>query len=80
MIMKLDTFDSCVFPQIFQDAKTLASKLPNVVDFHYVPNQHFTHLDFTYAKDTRGLVYNHILQVLNNTENSLRIDIKKKKR
>jgi len=62
-----------------EDAKTLASKLPNVVDFHYVPNPHFTHLDFTYAKDTRSLVYNHVLEVLNNTAKSLQIDIKKRK-
>jgi len=48
-----------------EDAKTLASKLPKLVDFHFVPYDHFTHLDFCYATDVGSLVYKHVVGLLN---------------
>lgn len=43
---------------------TLANKLPNLVDFYFVPFQHFNHIDFCYAEDVGLLVYNHVLKIL----------------
>ncbi|ODN01621.1 Lipase 3 [Orchesella cincta] len=53
-----------------EDAKTLGSKLPNLVDFHYVPYEHFTHLDFCYASDVSSLVYKHVVALLNAHDNT----------
>ncbi|CAL8123999.1 unnamed protein product [Orchesella dallaii] len=47
-----------------RDAKTLARKLPNLVDFHYVENPNFKHLDFCYAKGVGKLVYSRVVRML----------------
>ncbi|CAL8124021.1 unnamed protein product [Orchesella dallaii] len=53
-----------------EDAKNLGRKLPNLVDFHYVPYEHFTHLDFCYATDVSNLVYKHVVGLLNTYDNT----------
>ncbi|CAL8123995.1 unnamed protein product [Orchesella dallaii] len=46
------------------DAKSVARKLPNLVDFHYVQHLHFQHVDFCYAKGVGRLVYSRAVRML----------------
>ncbi|ODM90296.1 Lipase 3 [Orchesella cincta] len=45
-----------------RDCRTLAKRLPNYVDVHYVNNLFFTHSSFTYAKGVGELVYSRIVK------------------
>ncbi|ODN01617.1 Lipase 3 [Orchesella cincta] len=47
-----------------RDAKILARKLPNVIDFHVVNNPNFYHLDFCYGRGTSKLVNSRVVQTL----------------
>ncbi|CAH3901613.1 unnamed protein product [Pieris brassicae] len=48
------------------DAKILKSRLPNLVEFHRVEDEHFSHLDFVYAVDTKNLLLANILRLIKN--------------
>lgn len=46
------------------DVTTLAAQLPNLIDHYVVPLNEFNHIDFLYAIDAPKLVYNKLLQLL----------------
>lgn len=50
-----------------QDAKLLASKLPNLIEYYQVPYPKFTHLDFTYGREIAAhQVYLHAIELMMN--------------
>ncbi|XP_026324990.1 lipase 3-like [Hyposmocoma kahamanoa] len=42
------------------DVNVLQKTLPNVVDAYVVPDKKFNHIDFTYAKDLKTLIYSRL--------------------
>ncbi|KAJ2943034.1 hypothetical protein O0L34_g15227 [Tuta absoluta] len=51
---------------LYKDVLTLKSKLPNVVEFIEITYKTWAHLDFLWAKDVKELVYEKVLDVLQN--------------
>lgn len=47
-----------------KDVDRLGRSLPNLKENYLVPLKQFNHLDFMWAKDVRGLLYNHIIQTM----------------
>lgn len=47
-----------------KDARNLASRLPNVVDFYFVKYAFFRHLDFCYSRGSGKLVYRRVVETL----------------
>ncbi|XP_047505111.1 lipase 3-like [Pieris napi] len=46
------------------DAQILKSRLPNLVEFYRVEDDHFSHFDFIYAADTKNLLLANILRLI----------------
>lgn len=49
----------------FQDIEALAGKLPNVIEKLKIPYPSFNHLDFMWAINSRKLLYDQLLLLLN---------------
>lgn len=52
------------------DVQRLAAALPNVVELREVPNPEFGHVDFVWATEIRALVYNHMLSLMKDADQS----------
>lgn len=49
----------------FQDVELLAKKLPNVVGVFRIPYPDFNHIDFMWATDSRKLLYDELIRLMN---------------
>lgn len=47
-----------------EDAKKLASKLPNLYEYYNVPYKQFCHIDFTYGREVAADVYFHAVDIM----------------
>ncbi|CAG9768046.1 unnamed protein product [Ceutorhynchus assimilis] len=47
-----------------EDVIELATRLPNVIDVYKVPYEHWSHMDFVWAKDVGKYINKHIFRVL----------------
>ncbi|XP_022128798.2 lipase 3 [Pieris rapae] len=47
------------------DILIFISKLPNLADFYFIPENDFSHFDFIYGKDTKGVVLPRMLRMIN---------------
>lgn len=48
-----------------EDNEFLASKLPNVVGMFRVPYPYFNHLDFMWSRDSKKLLYDPLIKLMN---------------
>ncbi|XP_033217101.1 lipase 3-like [Belonocnema kinseyi] len=46
------------------DVKKLVDKLPNVVLFHKIEYNKFNHIDYLWGRDSKPLLYNHVVKAL----------------
>lgn len=58
------------FIVLFQDVEYLASRLPNVKYKYRIPFKKFNHIDYMWAIDSKKLLYNDVIQQINNVTNS----------
>ncbi|KQS70596.1 lipase 3 isoform X2 [Drosophila erecta] len=54
-----------------EDVEMLYSMLPNVVEKYLVENKDFNHLDFIWGIDARELLWDRMLEIMQNHENSI---------
>ncbi|XP_072399737.1 lipase 1-like [Diabrotica undecimpunctata] len=58
--------DGYIYPE---DQKLLSQKISNLIDFYRIPHDYFTHFDILCGYNRVSLVYNKILQLVNNYNN-----------